>query len=616
MNGTLRKKILFGYGVVLLLAALAFAWAFVNLLRLGRASDAILSENYRSIEAAENMIDALERQDSGVLLYILGFEDEGTRQFRENQNHFSQWLARAEDNVTIEGEREIVEAIDSSYADYLILFTGLLRRSEDEERPVRTEYHQVLLPAFMAVRGASADLRDLNERTMVAASDRAREVAAAAMWSMAGVGLLTLLAGLAFSLVLSGRLVRPLRRMREAARHVAEGDYDVEVPAGRSDELGLLAAQFNEMAAKLRDFRDLNVERIVAEQKKNEAVIQSIDDGLVVIDAELDVQGMNPAAARAFGVDAERALGRHFLEAVKSERLFQHLKETVESGEAPDVDEEKTFFTVERDGGPQHYQSVVTPVYTPSGAMIGAILLLRDVTKLRELDRLKSEFVATASHELKTPLTSIGMSIGLLEERAEEKLNEREQALLAAASEDVERLKHLVNDLLDLSKIEAGKIDLAFSAVPVPLLFKKAVQTLKTQAEQQDVALTYEAPDDLPDVKADANKATWVLTNLIANALRYTDAGGHIALRAEPAGGKMHLAVEDDGEGIPYAYQSKIFDKFVQVESEKSVGGSGLGLAICKEIVRAHGGSIWVDSAPGTGSTFTFTLPLVDADGA
>ena len=120
----------------------------------------------------------------------------------------------------------------------------------------------------------------------------------------------------------------------------------------------------------------------------------------------------------------------------------------------------------------------------------------------------------------------------------------------------------------------------------------------------------------MPDVWADANKATWVLTNLIANALRYTDAGGRIALRAEPAGGKMHVSVEDDGEGIPYAYQSKIFDKFVQVESEKSVGGSGLGLAICKEIVRAHGGSIWVDSAPGTGSTFTFTLPLVDADGA
>ena len=211
---------------------------------------------------------------------------------------------------------------------------------------------------------------------------------------------------------------------------------------------------------------------------------------------------MNPAAARAFGVEAERALGRHFLEVVKSERLFQYLKETIESGEALDVDEEETFFSVERDGGPQHYQFVVTPVYTPSQAMIGAILLLRDVTKLKELDRLKSEFVATASHELKTPLTSIGMSIGLLEERAEEKLNERERALLAAASEDVERLKHLVNDLLDLSKIEAGKIELAFSAVPVPLLFRKAVQGLETQAEQQDVALVYEASEDLPDVKA------------------------------------------------------------------------------------------------------------------
>lgn len=616
MTWSLRRKLLVGYGLVLGLAAVVFGWALVNLLRLGAASEAILSENYRSIEAAEHMIDALERQDSGVLLFILGYEDEGVQQFQANESQFSQWFARAEDNVTIPGEADVIGAIDSSYAAYLVAFTSLLRTPASEAPPSRLRYHERLLPAFRAVRRPIAALRDLNEQTMVEASDRARGLAHTAVFSVAGVGLLTLLAGIALSLILSTRLVRPIRQMRAAAGRIAAGDYDVEVPAATSDELGTLAAQFNEMTDRLRAYRDLNVERIMAEQRKGDAIIESIDDGLVIVGADLMVQGMNPAAAEAFGVDAAEAVGKHLLEVVRRERLFEHVKATVAEGAAPALPEEQTFFSVRRDDQERHYQFVATPIRTSSDAMLGVILLLRDVTQLRELDRMKSEFVATASHELKTPLTSIGMSVGLLQERAREKLSEREQALLDAAAEDVDRLKRLVHDLLDLSKIEAGKIDLDFASVPVALLFDRALQSLQMQAEKQGVTLTADAPAALSEVRADPTKITWVLTNLISNALRYTDAGGHVTLSAERAGSKVHLAVTDDGAGIPYEHQAKIFDKFVQVQGVRSGGGSGLGLAICKEIVRAHGGSIWVDSVPGQGATFTFTLPVAEATDA
>ena len=613
VSWTLRKKVLLGYGIVFLLAGVAFGWALVNLLRLGDASGAILSENYRSIIAADHMIDALERQDSGVLLYTLGFEEEGVRQFRENQTEFSRWLARAEDNVTIPGEAEVIRSIDSSYTDYLIAFTHSL---QSDDAPIRIRYHEELLPAFRAVREAAGALRLLNEEIMEAASDRAARVARTATWSVTIVGAVTLLLGLAFSLVLTNRLVQPIRRMREASEHVAAGDYDVDVPADSSDELGLLAAEFNEMTARLRSYRDLNIERIVAEQRKGEAIIESIHDGLVIVGAELTIQGMNPAAAEALGVDAGEATGQHFLEAVRSEALFRHVKEAMTSGTAPEIDEEASFFSVERGGVERHYQFVVTPIRTPSRSMLGVILLLRDVTKLRELDRMKSEFVATASHELKTPLTSIGMSIELLQERAYEKLDDRERELLDVASEDVERLRHLVLDLLDLSKIEAGKIELDFAPVSVRGLIGEAVRAMGVQAEKDGVALSSEAAAELPEVRADASKVVWVLTNLIANALRHTDKGGRVELSADRAGSKVHVAVRDTGGGIPYEYQAKIFDKFVQVGGERSVGGSGLGLAICKEIVRAHGGSIWVESVPGQGATFTFTLPVADGSQA
>ncbi len=607
MNGSLRKKILLGYGIVLLLLVLVFGWAFVNLLRLGEASEAILSENYRSIRAADHMIGALERQDSGVLLYILGLKEVGVRQYRVNQAEFLQWLARAKDNVTIEGEAEIVAAIDSSYAAYQAAFMRLLRGAA-ADAPADAYYQEVLLPALVRVRRAGDALRDLNRRTMIAVSDRAEVVAERAIWSMGLVGLVALGLGLLFSLVLSNRLVRPLRRMQDATRRIAAGDYDVEVEAQASDELGTLAGQFNEMTARLRAFRAMNVEQIMAEKRKSDAIIHSIDDGLVVIGADLDVQNMNPAAERILGVPLDQAQGRHVLEVIRSDELFTPLRETVASGRAPEIDPTDNFFSVARDGTMHHYQYAVTPVHTPAGEMVGAILLLRDVTKLRELDRLKSEFVATASHELKTPLTSIGMSIGLLRERVAGQLEARDAELLTVAEEDVDRLRALVIDLLDLSKIEAGRIELAFDETPVALLFEKAVQVLQAQAQEAHIDLDYEAPDDVPPVHADANKITWVLTNLISNALRHAEADGHIRLSAEAMGEYVHVSVADDGEGIPREYQSKVFGKFVQVDGEKTAGGSGLGLAICREIVRAHGGSIWVDSAPGEGSTFTFSL--------
>jgi NtrC-family two-component system sensor histidine kinase KinB len=288
--------------------------------------------------------------------------------------------------------------------------------------------------------------------------------------------------------------------------------------------------------------------------------------------------------------------------------LFNYMRQTVESGRAPSIEERKNILTVERGKDHRHFQFSVTPMPGKSGSLLGVVLLLRDVTRLTELDRLKSEFVMTASHELRTPLTSIGMSIKLLLEKAMGKLDQKEQQLLAAAHEDLQRLKMLVSNLLDLSRIEAGKMEMRFERVSVEMLFKQVISLMKTQADEQAIDLRFDLPENLPDVKADPTKVSWVLTNLVSNALRYTNRGGHIRVSAEKLDPYVHISVSDDGAGIPFEDQSKIFDKFVQIKSDKVLGGSGLGLAICKEIVRAHGGTLWVDSSPGEGSTFTFTL--------
>jgi NtrC-family two-component system sensor histidine kinase KinB len=613
MVWTLRKKIFIGYGITLILMVLVLVWAFINLWDLGQASDAILRENYKSILAAENMVYAIERQDSAILLVFAEYEEQAWKQFHENESEFFQWLARAKDNITVEGEETIVKNIETGYSSYLQHVVELKSISIGSLRKRATFYHEAILPSFLSVRDTCIRLREINQQNMFKVSDRARYIAKRAIWSMAIIGIAAVGIGIGFSLLLSNLLTKPVRQMVDATQKIAEGNYDIQISPHSSDELGRLTDEFNSMAKKLKEFHDLNIEQIMAEKRKSEAIIRSIDDGIILVDAEFKVTGMNPMARRILDVPPDSPQNRHFLEVVKSEQLFNYIRQSMESGKPPSIDEKQNVFSVERDETRHHYQFSITPVHGKKGLLIGVVLLLRDVTRLTELDRLKSEFMMTASHELRTPLTSIGMSIDLLLESAVKKLNEKEQQLLSAAHGDVQRLKALVSNLLDLSRIEAGKMEMEFDNVPVSLLFDQAMGVLKPQAEEKGISLSSEVPTGFPRIKADPGKVIWILTNLISNALRYTDRGGHIWIFAEAMGSYAHISVKDDGAGVPYEYQSKIFDKFVQIKGDKVLGGSGLGLAICKEIVRTHGGTIWVDSIPGKGSTFTFTLPIVES---
>ncbi|MBI4776066.1 MAG: HAMP domain-containing protein [Deltaproteobacteria bacterium] len=609
----LKKKILIGYGFAFALMALVVAWAVTNLVSLGKASDAILRENYRSILAAENMVDALERQDSGILLLFLGDAEKGIAQFRESEAVFLEWLARAKDNVTIHGEAELVQSIEADYTKYRQRFSTLTELREAEKPPIEASlatYQESVHSIFAQVRKACVELRQLNEGTMYAASVRAGRVAERAIWSTVLVAASALMAALMFSLFITERIVRPIRRFMEASRKISAGDYTVQVPVEAGDELGRLAHEFNQMADQLGRYHEMNIEQIISEKNKGEAILSSIEDGLVVFDNNLDVTGINPAARRMLDLEFAEKTHLGCANLFPDPRVCDLIRKTVETGVQPDLPDEQRIVTLMEGERSRHYLFSITSVRGRDRSLSGIVLLLRDVTRLKEVERLKSEFVMAASHELRTPLTSLGMSVDLLLEHVAPSLAEKDRDLLQAAHEEVHRMKALVNDLLDLSKIEAGRIEMEFENVPVPTLFDHVKAVFKSQMDMKEVALTSEIVGDLPKVRADANKITWVLTNLISNALRYVREGGHIELMAHRIGPQVHLSVHDDGPGIPPEYHSKIFQKFVQVKGQEA-GGTGLGLAICKEIVRAHGGAIWVESSPGQGSTFTFTLPAV-----
>ena len=607
---TLKKKIVIGYCVVFALMGLVVAWAVTNLVFLGNATDDILNENYRSIIAAENMVDALERQDSAILIIFLGDTRKGISQFRENEGVLLEWLARAKDNITIEGEAKLVRSIEAEYTTYRQAFSALTDLGGLEKLHLDPSYyHQTIYPLFARLRQVCIGLRNLNEQTMYNASVKAGDMAERAIWSTVAVALSALIVALIFSLLLAERILRPIRRFMEASRKISTGDYAVRVPVGTGDELGLLAGEFNRMAEKLGHYNELNIEKIVSEKNKAEAIFASIDDGLMIFDTGLKVTGINPAARRMLDLELVETSEMQCKNIFPDSKVCGLIGETFQTGVEPVLSDEKRIITISKDEKSRHFLFSVKAIGGREGVLSGVVLLIRDITRLKEVEQLKSEFVMAASHELRTPLTSLGMSVDLLLEHAAPELSEKDRELLQAAHEEVHRMKALVNDLLDLSRIEAGRIEMEFERVPVKTLFDKIQAIFKGQMEIKEVTLTSKMPEDLPSIRADANKITWVLTNLISNALRYVSKGGHIQLTGRRIGTQVHLSVTDDGPGIAMEYQSKIFQKFVRIKGEET-GGTGLGLAICKEIVRAHGGAIWVESSPGQGSTFTFALQI------
>ncbi len=349
-------------------------------------------------------------------------------------------------------------------------------------------------------------------------------------------------------------------------------------------------------------------------------LLQELPDPLMLTDAEANIIWVNQKAEKVFGISNEEIKGWSFIEIIKINKIDKLLNEALETGRFSDSSYEAATIRVRSEEGKHFFKIVIIPL-RKDNKVAGAVIQLTDVTRFKELERLKTDFISIVSHEFRTPLSSITIGVGMLKEGLLGQLTPRGKEMVDALDKDCERLNKLVENLLDLSRIESGHIALETQLLEVEGLVEEALLPLKTQAEYTGVELVKDLEDNLPQVEADFNKIVWVLANLVGNALRYSNAGDDVTVQARGSGKRLFFSVKDKGCGIPKEYQEQIFKKYVQVKgSSGPAGGAGLGLAICKEIVEAHGGQIWVESDEGKGSVFTFTLPLdqqeASSDGA
>jgi two-component system, NtrC family, sensor histidine kinase KinB len=598
---TLRTKLLSGYGVFITALVVLGAWSAWRLHEMGKVSRRIMSENYDSVVAAQEMKETLERQDSAALFALLGAREKALTQLREHRARFDQNFQKAANNITEPGETEAVAAIRRDRDIYYQRFDAFISRATSDT------YFTQLEPQFNQLRADCEHLLQLNQHAMLFKAETAAGVAQLWFYRTLLIAGVLVAASVVLAFLLAQRIVGPLRRLTESTVKIAGGDLNASVVVDSDDEVGTLAAEYNRMAESLRQLRSSDMGKLLMAQQTTEAAIDSLYDPVIVTDGEGRVTKLNPAAEEIFGSEKENS-GMHVGQVARDERIAGAVAEALESQRPVAVEGMSSVLPLSVAGSERAFRLRTTPMRDNDHHLLGAVTLLEDITHLREIDRLKSEFIATASHELRTPLTSVQMGVYLLLERAAGELTDKQVEVLTACREDCERLDKLMRDLLDLSRIEAGENKPALAPVKARDLINGATKELRPQVESKGLNLKVEAPVDLPVVRVDRSQVERVLTNLVVNAMRYTR-HGEIRISAQSRGNAVAVSVSDTGSGIPQEYLPHIFDKFVQVPGA-ATGGAGLGLAISRLIVEAHGGQISVQSEPSRGSTFTFTLPV------
>ena len=605
----LYKKLLLAQAPIGIALAIVGIVSIVVISSLGSHSQTILKDNYRSVLAAQRMKEAIERMDSAALFIVAGERKKGIEQAEKYRPILEAELKVQEGNITEAGEKEFTEGLRHTWTDYQAKFDRLLKSATTEE--ARQLYFSELEGAFLKVKASADEILAINQDAMVRKSDAVRRTAERMNTITLAVALSALVLGLFISTLLTRRMLQPLSALSEATRRIGEGNFDTRAHVRGSDELAQLARDFNAMAGRLGEYRKSSLGDLLQAHLSMQAAIDSLPDPVVIFATGGELQNVNQAAQTLLGIREESG-AKEPLKVVDAsvrsvlERMRSHVLTGKGAYNPRGFEDAVQLPTVL---GDRYFLPRAAPVYETRGVVVGATVILQDVTRLRRFEELKNDLVATVAHEFRTPLTSLRMAIHLCAEQVAGPLTDKQAELLHAAREDTDRLQAMVDDILDLSRIEAGRVELYPLPTAVADLIDKAIEGNKAETDVKGLHLNVGFPVPAVKVLADHERIGHVFSNLIGNAVRHTPGEGSITLGAHAANGAVRFTVADTGKGIPREYHSRIFEKFFQVP-DSGPKGTGLGLYIAKEIVRGHGGDIGVESEPGKGSTFWFTIPI------
>lgn len=589
----LRTRLFFSFAALMTVALLGLLLGLLSVRQLVSTQQTLQTHHFQVIEYSQQM-----RVSLGNQLSALFEQPPDLPGLKRAQQHFEDQLSDALAQFQDPYTRKHLEDIERSYLAYVQVI------EDPGARPLTLRGENLFSLAFQSLRDRLVELQTSSLRSLREANEANHEQAMLIGGLIGLVALAVLLIGIVTANSLARRFGQPIEALAEASDRVGRGDFNVSLPISPIAELSSLSRRFGLMAESLRQFKSTDVEALAAGQRRLQAVLDSIDDGLLILDRQGRLEHINPVAQRQLGWD-EHTLGQSLGHALQQPELDRQLEVVLKGSylEQPPAD-----LSVGSGGEARLLSYTLTPVMHAQGHIVGAVMVLRDVTEQRAFDRLRSEFVLRASHELRTPVTGMHMAFGLLRERLRYEPGSREDELVDTVEEEMQRLVQLINDLLNFSRYQNGMQTLSLQPCELPELLDETHRRFLTQAADAGVQIEMDVQEPLPRVQIDRAQISRVLDNLLDNALRYSKSGGRVRLQARRHGDRVILSVEDNGEGIPFGQQLRIFEPFVQVGRKK--GGAGLGLALCKEVVQLHGGRIGVYSRPGQGTQFYFALPL------
>jgi len=570
----IKTKLNLGVGLLFLMIIILSLVSAYSVFLIKQDTENILKSNYNTLEYSRNMIFALDGMKLDSKKTIQNFEEN---------------LKKQTQNITEPGEKQATEKLMASFA--------LLEKNNADEN-LKAQIRQDIFA-----------IMKLNLDAIKQKSDIAKQSAETANLSIAIVGTLCFL--IAFNLLvnLPNNIANPIKELTFSIKEIANKNYSERVHFTSHSEFGDLAKSFNTMAQKLEEYHDSNVYKLLFEKKRLETLINNMNDPIIGLDHAGIVLFANDEALKIIGLKSEDAIGKSASELANTNDLIRSLilKEM-------DGNSKKQPLKIFANAKESYFEKetiniTITPTGEEKEINIGDVIILRNITLFKELDFAKTNFIATVSHELKTPIASIKLSLQLLENTKTGEMNDDQKQLVESIKDDSQRLLKITGELLNLSQLETGNIQLNIGKSNPHEIINYAVEAVKVQADQKQIQLIIDADEKLKDVKADSEKTSWVLINYLSNAIRYSSEKSTILIKLKEENNQMVFQVIDTGKGIEPRYKDKVFDKYFQIPgSPKS--GTGLGLAISKEFIEAQNGSVGVESNLGLGSTFWFTLKV------
>lgn len=582
----IKTKLRLGFGFLFVVVLLFGSISLYYMNKISVSAKVILKDNYETLSYTRDMRSILDQHDLPLPAAIAA--------------DFAGRLRLEEKNITEKGEGQAVGILKTAFA----VMTNPAVSAQDQHEAIESIRKQLMM------------IDRLNMDAILRKNAAAQAAVEKASLYLVTAACFCFLVLFSFIVNFPGFVANPLREFSEAIQEIGRKNYKQRLQFDGTDEFSELARSFNEMVAQLNKWENSNLAKIQSEKLRIEAIIEQMQDAIIGLNEKQEILFMNKVAAQIMNLNEGQVVGHNVKDLMEKNDLMTRILSNEGNNQPIKIyaDHKESYFQLQK-------REIVVPVFDDqdtavimkTGKTAGTVYILNNITQFKELDEAKTNFIATVSHELKTPISSIKMSLKLLDDERIGMMNTEQKELVAHIKDDCSRLLKITSELLDLAQVETGNLQLNFVQANPLEIVNYALNAVQFQADQKNIQLELIAGEQLPAVHADVEKTAWVLINFLSNALRYSGEKSKVQIRIEEKVKGIEFSVRDYGKGIDEQYQKRLFDRYFQVPTDgNNKSGSGLGLAISKDFIEAENGRIWVESEMGEGSRFCFFLPVAE----